>query len=58
VVGSCSRARTGTLSLQRRAEEGELTGEFRMRWPDEAARQTDIIGKFTARWLASDAACK
>ena len=57
VVGSCSRARTGTLSLQRHSDDGALTGEFRMRWPDEAARQTDIIGRFTAAWIAGGRTC-
>jgi hypothetical protein len=57
VVGSCSRARTGTLTFERGADGG-LTGQFRIRWPDEAARTTDIIGKFTARWFDSGRDCR
>jgi len=57
VVGGCSRARTGTLSLQRRADDGALTGEFRIRWPDEPARATDVIGKFVASWREAAKKC-
>jgi hypothetical protein len=57
VVGSCSRARTGTLTFER-AADGGLSGQFRIRWPDEAARTTDIIGKFTARWFDSGKECR
>jgi hypothetical protein len=58
VVGSCSRARTGTMSFDRRSENNTLIGEFRIRWPDEAARSTDVIGKFTAVWFDSGGNCK
>jgi hypothetical protein len=57
VVGSCSRATTGMLSFDRQAERNTLTGEFRIRWPDEAARTTDIIGKFAVAWFDSGKQC-
>jgi hypothetical protein len=56
LMGNCSRAQRGRLTLQR-AADGTLTGEFRARWPDEAARQTDVIGKFSAVWFASQKIC-
>jgi hypothetical protein len=57
LMGNCSRAQRGRLTFQR-AADGTLTGEFRARWPDEAVRQTDIIGKFTARWIENQARCR
>lgn len=56
LMGNCSRAQRGRLTLQRGADRG-LTGEFRARWPDEAARQTDVIGKFTAVWSETQKRC-
>lgn len=56
LMGTCSRAQRGRLTFQR-AADGTLTGEFRARWPDEAARQTDVIGKFTAVWFDTKKIC-
>ena len=50
VVGDCSRAQSGTLTFERRPDDGALTGEFRALWPDEAVRATVVIGRFVAAW--------
>jgi hypothetical protein len=57
IVGECSRAQSGSLSLQRRADDGAITGEFGILWPDEAARQTVVRGKFVAAWRETSAKC-
>jgi hypothetical protein len=57
VIGSCSRAQSGTLTVQRRPADGALTGEFRARWPDEPARATVVIGRFIAVWREAATKC-
>jgi hypothetical protein len=57
IVGDCSRAQSGTLSFQRRPEDGSLTGEFAILWPDEAVRQTVVRGKFVAAWREALTKC-
>lgn len=57
VIGACSRAQSGTLTVQRRAADGALTGEFRARWPDEPARATVVIGRFVAIWREAAKKC-
>jgi len=53
VVGSCVAAETGTVNIQRRAEDGAMTGEFRATWPPIPLR----IGKFTVGWRDSGKTC-
>jgi hypothetical protein len=57
IVGECSRAQSGSLSLQRRADDGAITGEFGILWPDEAVRQTVVRGKFVAVWREASTKC-
>ena len=57
LMGNCSRAQRGRLSFTREAD-GALRGEFRARWPDEPARATDVIGRFTAVWFDSQSPCR
>jgi hypothetical protein len=57
VVGDCSRAQSGTLTFERRAEDGALTGEFRALWPDEAVRATVVTGRFVAAWRDTATKC-
>jgi hypothetical protein len=56
VIGACSRAQSGTLTVQRRPD-GALTGEFRARWPDEPVRATVVIGRFVAAWRDTATKC-
>jgi hypothetical protein len=56
LMGNCSQAQRGRLMFQRGAA-GALSGEFRARWPDEAVRATDVIGRFTAVWFDTPKKC-
>jgi hypothetical protein len=57
VVGDCSRAQSGTLTVERRPDDGALTGEFRALWPDEAVRATVVTGRFVAAWRDAPTKC-
>ena len=57
VVGDCSRAQSGTLTLERRPADGALTGEFRALWPDEAVRAAFVTGRFVAAWREVEVKC-
>lgn len=53
VVGSCVPAETGAVSIERRADDGAMTGEFRATWPPVPQRS----GKFTVGWRDSGKTC-
>ncbi len=53
VVGDCVPAQSGTVSIQRRAEDGALTGTYQATWPGGQPR----MGRFTAVWRESQKKC-
>jgi hypothetical protein len=53
VVGDCVPAESGTVSIQRRPEDGALTGNYQATWPGAAERR----GRFTAAWRESQKKC-
>jgi hypothetical protein len=53
VVGDCVPAETGAVTLERRADDGALTGQFRATWPPIPQR----TGKFTVGWRDSGKSC-
>jgi hypothetical protein len=46
VVGSCSRAETGTVTIQSRGGDGTLEGSFEANWPGGQPR----AGRFSVDW--------
>lgn len=53
VVGECVAAQSGTVSIQRRAEDGALTGNYQATWPGAPPR----TARFTAAWRESGKKC-
>jgi hypothetical protein len=53
VVGDCAAADSGALTITGKAENGNLTGEFRAKWAIGAPRS----GKFIVNWRESQAKC-
>jgi hypothetical protein len=53
VVGDCVPAGSGTLSIQRRADDGALWGNYQATWPGAPPR----TGRFTAVWRESQKKC-
>jgi hypothetical protein len=53
VVGQCVLAETGAVTIERRGEDGALTGQFRATWPPIPQR----TGKFTVAWRDSGKTC-
>ncbi len=53
VVGECVAALSGTIAIQRRAEDGALTGTYQATWPGAPQR----MGRFTAAWRESGKKC-
>jgi hypothetical protein len=53
VVGDCVVAETGAVTIERRGEDGTLTGQFRATWPPIPQR----TGKFTVGWRDSGKKC-
>ncbi len=57
VVGNCSVAQSGEISIERRTD-GALAGEFRIMWPDEPARATVVVRRFVAVWRDAATRCR
>jgi hypothetical protein len=53
VVGNCSPAGSGTVSLTSRADDGTIVGEFRAKWAIGAPR----AGRFTVAWRQAEKQC-
>jgi len=53
VVGDCVPAQSGTISIQRRAEDGALAGNYQATWPGSPQR----TARFTAAWRESGKKC-
>jgi hypothetical protein len=53
VVGSCTSAQDGSVSVTRAADRKTIAGEFRATWPGGQPR----TGRFTAVWRNAGKAC-
>lgn len=53
VVGSCVPAETGAVTIEKRSDDGAMTGQFRATWPPVPQRS----GKFTVAWRDSGKTC-
>lgn len=53
VVGECVPAETGAVTIDKRGDDGALSGEFRATWPPIPER----MGKFTVGWRDSGKTC-
>jgi len=56
VVGNCTVAQSGEVTIQRRDSDRALIGEFRIVWPDASPRPAALVRRFVAIWR--DAATK
>jgi hypothetical protein len=53
VVGDCVPAQSGTVSIQRRADDGALAGSYQATWPGSPQR----TARFAAAWRESGKKC-
>jgi hypothetical protein len=53
VVGDCVPAETGAVTIEKRAEDGALSGQFQATWP----RFPERTGRFTVAWRDSGKKC-
>ena len=53
VVGDCVPAQSGTISMERRADDGAIVGTYQSTWPGSPQRN----GRFTAVWRESNKKC-
>jgi hypothetical protein len=53
VVGECSQANTGTITLDKRGADGGLSGTYNAAWGNGAPRN----GKFNVQWRDGGKAC-